>query len=113
MLREKLWPVLTAGDWDVSLAPAAECCHGEDHGDAITLVSIRYCRRSTLKILRYAVSKPKGVRLDGATVYVVRLGSRGDRRMARPCPECWKKLRQLGVKAVIYSTDGGWERELI
>ncbi len=58
-----------------------------------------------------SVVYPKGVRrLEGCTVYVVRLGPDGSRRMAKPCPKCWHKLEVEGVKAVIYTTDGGWER---
>lgn len=55
---------------------------------------------------------PKGVSIfDGATVYIARLGSAGDRRMARPCDTCWAKLKELGVKWIVYTIDGGWNRE--
>ena len=86
------------------------CCHGDASLFDTILTTIRYKRRSMLKKLLSA--EPKGAsRLAGSTVYVVRLGRDGSRRMARPCDSCWEKLRGHGVKFVIYTTDGGWEKE--
>jgi len=50
----------------------------------------------------------------GATVYVWR-GHRvtGDPRLSRPCQSCYGYLTQAGVKAIVYSVNGGWEKERI
>lgn len=45
----------------------------------------------------------------GATVYVARVTPAGARALARPCPACWKKLKEAGVRAVVYTTGSGIE----
>lgn len=107
--------MITSGDWDVLLRPAAKCCH-EDAIDSDTLVVSVFRRpHFMLKFLRFEISVfPKENRsLNKATVYVARLGALGDPRMARPCEDCWSDLVKLGVKWVVYTTDGGWNRERV
>ena len=43
------------------------------------------------------------------TLYVVRLSKTDDDTLkdSRPCIDCHKKLIQLGIKKIIYSTDNG------
>jgi len=41
----------------------------------------------------------------GATLYVARLRKEQDWGMSRPCPECQKKIRELGIKEVIFTTN--------
>lgn len=43
----------------------------------------------------------------GTTMYVARLSSAGETRMARPCSKCMKTLYQAGVREVVYTTDEG------
>lgn len=101
------------GDWDVSLQTGLKCCPEDVTDDDIILLSTRYKRRGMLKRFSLEIcGQLKGVSpLEGATVYIVRLGKHADRRMARPCASCWRLLKNNGVKWVIYTTDGGWERE--
>jgi hypothetical protein len=111
-LSEKLKLSSTSGDWDVSLVNGESCCHGAAYVLDTILFTIRLKRRSMLRSLPFVDSVPKGVsKLQGATVYVVRLSKDGARRMARPCGSCMTELKQKGVKDVVYTTDGGWERE--
>lgn len=46
----------------------------------------------------------------GATLYVVRLSPSG-LALSRPCERCWTAIERSGVKAVVYSTDTGFEVE--
>ena len=43
---------------------------------------------------------------EGATVFVVRVNRRGEYRMSKPCPMCEDVLKFVGVKKVVYTTDG-------
>lgn len=43
----------------------------------------------------------------GATVYVVRVGAKGDLRNSKPCEECLKMLYNSGVNRVVWSNTGG------
>ena len=47
-----------------------------------------------------------GAILEGATVFVVRINRRGEYRMSKPCPMCEDVLKFVGVKKVVYTTDG-------
>lgn len=51
--------------------------------------------------------------IEGATVYVFRQFKDGTPAMAKPCPACWKFLRECGVKSVIYSFEGSYKFERI
>jgi len=42
---------------------------------------------------------------QGATVYVARIGKKGDRRLSKPCPMCESAMRHVGIKEVIYTVD--------
>jgi|TARA_R110000850_G_scaffold96461_6_gene201641 tRNA(Arg) A34 adenosine deaminase TadA len=42
---------------------------------------------------------------QGATVYVARIGKKGDLRLSKPCPMCESAMRHVGVKEVIYTVD--------
>jgi tRNA(Arg) A34 adenosine deaminase TadA len=42
---------------------------------------------------------------QGATVYVARIGKKGDLRYSKPCPMCESAMRHVGVKEVIYTVD--------
>jgi tRNA(Arg) A34 adenosine deaminase TadA len=39
----------------------------------------------------------------GATIYVVRIGKRGDLKLSKPCDMCREVLRHVGVKKVVYT----------
>ena len=43
---------------------------------------------------------------EGATVFVVRINRHGEYRMSKPCPMCEDVLKFVGVKKVVYTTDG-------
>ncbi len=51
--------------------------------------------------------------LVGATVYVARplYNDKVLIGLAKPCADCEKLLRELGIKKVVYSTHGGWDFE--
>mgnify|MGYP000296549838 FL=1 len=44
---------------------------------------------------------------QGATIYVVRVGKRGDFKMSKPCPMCNGALKHVGIKKVFYTSDEG------
>ena len=41
----------------------------------------------------------------GSTVYVVRIGRRGDLKLSKPCDMCREALQHVGVKKVVYTID--------
>lgn len=46
---------------------------------------------------------------EGATIYVVRVNKRGEKRLSKPCHMCEAAMEHCGVKRVVYSTNGGYE----
>ena len=47
---------------------------------------------------------------EGSTVYVYRQHAHtGELLLSRPCHRCESRLRETGVKRVVYTTNGGWE----
>ena len=42
----------------------------------------------------------------GATIYVARVSKRGETKNSKPCSICQAVLRHVGIKKVIYTTDG-------
>lgn len=42
-------------------------------------------------------------RVEGSTVYVVRVNSLGEWLMAKPCPNCEAFMRKIGVRKSIYT----------
>jgi pyrimidine deaminase RibD-like protein len=47
--------------------------------------------------------------LNGATIFVARVGKGGEPRVARPCSECENALRAAGIKKVVYTHEDGKE----
>lgn len=47
---------------------------------------------------------------QGATIYVIRVGKDGNYKMSKPCEMCTAALEFVGIKKVIYSVDGGFEK---
>ena len=45
--------------------------------------------------------------LAGATLYVCRVGRLGESRLSRPCCNCESLARAVGIRRVIFTTDGG------
>ena len=41
------------------------------------------------------------------TVYVVRIGATGEPRDSAPCEDCSAKMKELGVKKVVYTNSEG------
>lgn len=52
------------------------------------------------------MARSKGCSLEGATLYVVRYHESG-MRMSRPCPDCMDKIREAGIKKIVYSDRDG------
>lgn len=44
--------------------------------------------------------------LQGATLYVARLGRNKRAAMSKPCEGCEKAIREAGIKKVYYTVDG-------
>ena len=40
---------------------------------------------------------------QGATIYVARIGKKGDLRLSKPCPMCESAMRHVGIKKVVYT----------
>ena len=45
--------------------------------------------------------------LTKATIYIVRVGANGDMKMAKPCEDCQRLLRESGIRRVIFSNEHG------
>ncbi len=45
----------------------------------------------------------------GCTVYVARITNDGLVAMAKPCKRCEDRLRHVGVKRVVFTTNDGWD----
>ena len=43
--------------------------------------------------------------LRGAVIYVIRIGSNGEFRFAKPCKHCRAYLKHVGIKKMFYSTE--------
>jgi deoxycytidylate deaminase len=39
----------------------------------------------------------------GATIYVARVNSQGEQLISKPCNNCYKKIKQSGIKKIIYT----------
>lgn len=48
----------------------------------------------------------RGSRLDGAVAYIARVNNHGEPRQSRPCPDCLKALKNVGVKRIVYTING-------
>lgn len=53
----------------------------------------------------------KDIRWRDCELYVYREYKRGGLAMSRPCPSCQKLIKELGIKTVHYTTDGGYATE--
>lgn len=51
--------------------------------------------------------------LIGAAIYIYRQNKDGNLAMSRPCPMCYKMIKECGFKKMIFTTDGGIEEELL
>jgi len=40
---------------------------------------------------------------EGATVYVARLGKRGNLKLSKPCSMCYSAMKHVGIKKVVYT----------
>ena len=48
-----------------------------------------------------AIRKLKSAR--GATIYVARIGKRGNRALSRPCPNCYAAIKSAGIAKIVYT----------
>ena len=48
-----------------------------------------------------ALRKAKNVR--GATIYVARIGKKGNPASSRPCPDCYEVIVEAGVSKIVYT----------
>ena len=49
----------------------------------------------------------RGLDVSGSTVYVARVNNRGETKLSKPCLECYKSLKEAGVKKIIWTEDNG------
>ncbi len=43
---------------------------------------------------------------EGATVYVARVGKRGNLKLSKPCSMCYSAMKHVGIKKVVYTING-------
>ena len=55
------------------------------------------------------LKRRKFAELAGSTMFVSRVNSSNDTRLAAPCPDCQKLIRSVAIRKVIYTTDTGSE----
>jgi deoxycytidylate deaminase len=51
--------------------------------------------------------------LSRASIYVYRQHKDGSLGLARPCKSCMSLIRELGIRSVYYTNEGGYSRENI
>ena len=51
--------------------------------------------------------------LSNATLYIYREDKRGNLAMCRPCPACMAKIKEVGIRKLVYTTDLGIAKEVI
>lgn len=49
--------------------------------------------------------------ISGSTIYIFRAGSKEVPLLAKPCKHCQALIKRANIKAVVYSTYGGFVRE--
>lgn len=54
-----------------------------------------------------------GFDVAGATVYVFRAYKDGEWALARPCPHCFKYLKDIGIVKVVYSDHYSFKEEMV
>ncbi len=55
--------------------------------------------------------KNKDIKWRDCELYVYREYKRGGLAMSRPCASCQKLIKELGIRTVHYTTDGGYATE--
>lgn len=60
----------------------------------------------------HALARARAKRFDltNTTVVVYRETLNGELAMARPCEMCMDKAKELGIKEIYFTREGGWER---
>ena len=43
---------------------------------------------------------------EGATVYVARVGRKGNLKLSKPCSMCYSAMKHVGIKKVVYTING-------
>lgn len=61
----------------------------------------------------HALSKIQYLDIDFSKVhiYIYRETRKGELAMARPCPACLTRIKELGIKYISYTTDSGYASE--
>ena len=68
----------------------------------------KFCRHAEIHALARAKSRKHY--LDAAIVVVYRETKNGGVALAKPCEMCQDKMDELGIKEVLYTTNGSYER---
>ena len=66
-------------------------------------ISLHAEQAAILKLLRTR----RMIDLCGATLYVSRIDSKGNPRLAKPCPICLELIHTVGIKRTVYTTSDG------
>lgn len=53
------------------------------------------------------INTMRGLDVSGSTVYVARVNNRGQAKLSKPCLECYKALKEAGVKRIIWTENNG------
>ena len=61
----------------------------------------------------YCILKCKDMDLSRAKLYVYRENRLGELANCRPCPACMKKIRDVGIREIYYTTNDGYAHEAI
>lgn len=89
-LRFKMGAALVSDGIVVSYAPNSKKTHPEGSGRYKTLHSEIYAIKKALR---------RGYNIEGSILYVYRRYG----RLAKPCEDCQKFLKEHGIKRVVYS----------
>ncbi len=73
--------------------------------------TIRHCLHAEMGAVLRAERLSEN--LSSATLYIYRENKKGKLAMCRPCPACMKKIKEVGIRKLVYTTDSGIAKETI
>lgn len=70
------------------------------------------CLHAEMMALLHARPYLKNLDISKVSIYVYRENRFGEMRMSRPCPACGSYIKELGIKDIYYTTNGGYCHEV-
>ncbi len=68
------------------------------------------CIHAEIMAVQHAIRSFKGD-LSKCSIFVYSVKKDGSTRLTKPCPSCSKRLEELGIRNIYYTTNNGWQYE--